>query len=106
MATAVAAIVVARQRRIVEALRHADATAPERACRPESIGLDPDAHQLARLRTRAIVHATPDGALWVDLARWQERRDGRRRVVLGVLVGVLAALAIAQLLGAFASRAP
>jgi hypothetical protein len=92
---AAAAVVLLRERQVVEAFERAGATSADRARDPADIGVEQSGVGWRRLRSRAVVReTTPDsGKFYVDLEVWQAVRRTRRRM-LAVLVLVLVALVL------------
>ena len=92
-----AAVILMKERRIVEAFERAGATAPDRAVPPEAIGVDASGLGWRRLRDRAVIReATPGGgACYLDLDVWRALRRTRQRLVLVVLIVALAAAYLA-----------
>jgi uncharacterized protein YcgI (DUF1989 family) len=97
MATA-AAVVLMKERRLVEAFVAAGATSPQRARAVEALGVDPDGLALRRLRDRAVIREVPPGRFYLDLESWQALRRKRRRTLLLLLV-VLVIVLIVGVLG-------
>lgn len=71
------------------------ATSPEHAIAVVSLRW-PRARALARLRDLGIVHG-PEGALWLDLDAWQDRRGTRRKRALALLALGAVSAGIARL---------
>lgn len=94
MAAAVAAVIAARERQLVEMFEQHRATSPASARTLDEMGLDPDGLGFRHLSRRAIVRQTNDGRYYVDLEAWQARQALRRRVAL-VMVPIAVGVALA-----------
>jgi hypothetical protein len=90
---AAAAVILLRERQLVEAFERAGATSPDRARTPEEVGADPQARDWQRLRERAIVReaSAGDGRYYVDVEVWQALRRMRRRLIFVLLVVIAVA---------------
>jgi hypothetical protein len=100
MGAAAAAILIRREREVVNAVRLAGATAPERAASLDALGLR-DTLAIRRLRRHAVLREVTAGDFWLDEPSWEALRGTRRRVAVVLLV-IVALLAAA---GVFAARA-
>jgi hypothetical protein len=88
------AVILLRERQVVEAFERAGATSPERARRPEDLGVDPYGLWWRRLRERAVVReAEPrdEGRYYLDLEVWRAVRQMRRRLGFALLAVVVVA---------------
>jgi hypothetical protein len=93
------AVVLIKERHIVEAFELAGSTSAERAIVPGDIGVHEVGIGWRRLRSRAIVREThPDsGRFYLDVEVWQSVRAMRRRLVMVMIV----LLALAAAFGVF-----
>ena len=91
MATA-AAVIVAKERHIVEAFVRAGVTAPDRARTPDELGIDHFGIAWRRLRDRAVVREPEPGSgrFYVDVEVWQALRRTRHRIAFALIVVVIA----------------
>lgn len=99
---AAAAVILMKERRIVEAFERAGATSPASARTPDDLGVDPHGIGWRRLRDHAVVREAIPGAdrYYVDVDVWQALRRMRRRIVLALgLVILMAALVLASSAG-------
>jgi hypothetical protein len=90
---AAAAVILRKERDIVNMYRGAGATTPDRAKRPEEIGV----HQrlaFERLVRRAVLRDTGGGAYYLDEQSWQALRSIRHRVAFVMLAIVVALLIV------------
>ena len=89
-----AAVVLIKERRIVEAFERARATSPESGAYPTDLEVEPNGVGWRRLRSHAVVRETsPDsGKFYLDVEVWQALRRTRRR-----LIGVIIAVALVAL---------
>jgi hypothetical protein len=95
---AAVAIVVRKQREIVEVFEGARATSPDRARFPDELGID-TSHIFDGLVRRAVLRPIGDGRYYVDEPSWVAMRSTRRRVMVVLLVSA-ALLAVGLLLAA------
>ena len=93
-APAIAAVIIRREREVVDLFRAAGATSPAGAKSLDEVGVY-EAWPLSRLRRRAIVREASPGRYYLDEEVWTAMRGMRQRIVLtfvglAVLVGFLA----------------
>ena len=91
MATA-AAVIVAKERHIVDAFVRAGVTSPDRARTPDELGIDHLGLAWRRLRDRAVARESEPGSgrYYVDVEVWQALRRMRHRIVFVMLAIVIA----------------
>jgi hypothetical protein len=97
MGAAVAAVIMMRERQIVDAFRQAGATSAETARPLDSFGVDTDGVGMRRLRDRAVIREShsSEGLFYVDVEVWQAVRRQRRRLALVIIViGLAIALSV------------
>src|SRR5438309_10742764 len=87
---AVAAIILRKERRAVEAFARGGATSPAAAQSLEALGI-PDGLAVQRLRDHAVLREGAPGLYFVDLEVWHAVRRARRRILLVLAIVVLAA---------------
>ena len=92
MGAAAAAVILMRERHVVEAFERAGATSPDRAISAQDVAIDETGIGWRRLRERAIVREAAPGRFYLDVEVWQANRRMRRRLVFVMLVVLLAAL--------------
>jgi|KBSMisStaDraftv2_1062788.scaffolds.fasta_scaffold444520_2 hypothetical protein len=85
-ASAAAAVVLAKERHVVEAFQRAGATSPDRAVVPEDIGVDLAGIGGRRLLRHAVLRAASSGLYYLDEPTWVALRSTRRRLVFVMLV--------------------
>lgn len=92
--SAMAAILIKRERQLVDHFRRAGATTPGAARSPDELGV---ATRLAweRLVRRAVIREGAPGKYYLDEPSWEAQRALRRRVgvvmlVIGLMVVILA----------------
>jgi len=92
MGAAATAVVLVKERHIVEAFQHARATSAERAVVPTDIGVDLADVGGRRLLRHAVLREAPSGLYYLDEPTWIALRSTRRRLVFLILViiGILA----------------
>lgn len=104
---AAAAIILRRERDIVNTYRGAGATNPERAMRPEDLGV----HRrlvFDRLVRRAVLRESSDGRYYLDEPSWEAIAYVRRRlaiVIIMIVVGALITLVMSGAVNFGATRA-
>jgi hypothetical protein len=91
---AAAAVIIARERRVVEAFTAAAATSPERARPLDSLGMDSYGMALRRLQDHAVIREAEGGRFYLDLPSWQALRRMRRRLILVLLLAVILTFAV------------
>ena len=85
-ASAAAAIIIKREKDLVEHFRRAGATTPQTAQSPDALGVDDD-NMIWRLLVKgAVIRAGADGAYYLDEPSWEAMGLRRRR--LAVAIGV------------------
>jgi len=90
---AAVAVVLAKERRVVDAFLRARATSPERAVAPEDLGVDLGGVGGRRLLRHAALREAAPGRYYLDEPTWHVVRSTRRRVAFALLVVIgLAAL--------------
>lgn len=103
MAAAAAAVIVRKEKEIVNIFRGAGALSAERARDPEQLGV----HQhlaFHRLVQRAVLRDAGDGRFYLDEMSWNALRNTRRRIAILALAVVAAAFVVLLLSGALVSR--
>jgi len=94
---AAAAVLLSRERHIVEAMARLGATSPGRALTLDQLSdLGVDDHGLAwhALKNRVIVREASPGEWYLDAEVWQANERRRHRVLFLVMVVVLLAAAV------------
>lgn len=92
MGAAVAAVIVAKEREIVEAFRDVGATSPDRALTLDQVGVD-ERIGFRRLRLHEVIREAGPDRYYLDEGVWAAVRDTRRRLALVLLaIGVLLAV--------------
>lgn len=86
---AAVAIIVRKQREIVEVFEGARATSPELARYPDELGID-TTHIFDGLVRRAVLRPVGDGRYYVDEPSWVAMHTMRRRRVAGLMIVALA----------------
>ena len=85
MGAGVAAVIVAKERRIVDAFRSAGATSPDRAIMVQDAGVG-DGIALRRLRSHAVIREANSGLFYLDEEVWEALRRARHRMLFAVLI--------------------
>jgi hypothetical protein len=93
-ASVAAAVVIRKQRELIERFRHFDATRPERARSIDELGVDTRMVWAGLLRD-GVIRESATGLFFLDEAAWaQHQRDRRRRLVIVLTVVAAATVAI------------
>jgi hypothetical protein len=92
MATA-AAVIVAKERHLVDAFVRAGATSVASARTLDELGIEDRGLAIRRLRSHAVVREAGEGRYYADVEVWNAVRRTRRRIVL-TLLGILALIGI------------
>ena len=102
---AAAAVILMKERQVVEAFERAGATSPDRATDPANIGVEQGGIGWRRLRDHAVVReASPgSGRYYVDIEVWQGLHRIRRRLI-GIVLAVVIVLVVMTFLGIIAGR--
>lgn len=96
---AAVAIIVRKQRDIVEVFEGARATSPETARVPDELGVDQSVVFRGLIR-RAVLRDAGDGRYYVDLPTWRATSNRRLRVALiAVALVLLAGIVVAMSAG-------
>jgi hypothetical protein len=104
---AAVAVILMKERQIVEAFERAGATTAHTGRSPTELAVDPDGIGWRRLRERAVVReASPGtGLYYLDVEVWQATRRTRRRVLAVVFIVMLALLVVLVTGGHFGAAA-
>jgi hypothetical protein len=86
-APAVAAVILRKERELVDLFRDAGATTPATAKSLGDVGVI-QAWPLSRLRRRAIIRETAPGKYYLDEEVWQAMRGLRQRIIFTLLAVV------------------
>jgi len=92
---AAVAVVLMRERRVVEAFERAGATSPDRAMSASDVAADESGIGWRRLRERAIIREAAPGRYYLDVEVWQANRRMRHKLAVVMAVLLLAALLFA-----------
>ena len=91
------AVILIKERHVVEAFERAGAVAVHRAVRPADINVEDGGVIWRRLRERAIIREASPGLYYLDVEGWQAQRRTRRRlafVMFIIIIGVLIVTAV------------
>jgi hypothetical protein len=90
---AAAAVILLKERQLVEAFERAGVLSPALARTPDEIGVDPHGVGWRRLQDHAVVReaGAGSGRYYLDIEVWQALRRMRLRIVLILAVVLLAA---------------
>jgi len=86
MGAAAAAIIIKREKDLVEHFRNAGATSPQRAQSPGALGVEDDNLIWRILVERAVIREGAAGAYYLDEPSWEAL--GRRRRRMAIIIGV------------------
>src|SRR5690242_3992328 len=103
MAAAAAAVILRKEREIVNTFRGVGATSSERARDPSELGVDKHL-PFERLIRRAVLRDAGGGRYYLDELSWNALRSLRRRLILIMLAIIVALLVVLSASGVFQSR--
>jgi len=98
MGAAVAAILLAQERRLVDAFARAGATSPTTARLLHTMGIS-DERAVRRLHRHAVLRETAPGVYYLDVEVWEAVRRTRRRMVLILGIVILTAAIVLAVFG-------
>ena len=88
------AIMVAKEREVVEAFRRAGATSAATARPLDTLGVDSEGVAMRRLRDRVVIREADAGRFYVDVEVWEALRRHRQRATIVILIVVLIAIVL------------
>jgi hypothetical protein len=96
------AVILIKERHIIDAFQRAGATSPERAVLPSDINVHDGRVAWRRLRSHAVLRESHEGSglFWLEVETWKAVHRTRRRAAFALL---LAIVAFAVLSGVFVS---
>ena len=96
------AIILIKERHIVDAFQRAGATSPDRAVIPSDLNVHDGRVSWRRLRSRAVLRESAEGSglFWLDVEPWKAVHRSRRRAAFALLIAIIA---FAVLSGVFVS---
>ena len=97
MTAAAAAVLLRRERELVDAFRAAGATSPAKAISLSDLNLEASI-AFRRLQQRAVLRETETGLFYLDELSWQALRGIRHRLI-AVILAAFFLLALLTLLG-------
>ena len=86
------AVILIRERHIVDAFQRAGATSPDRAVLPSDINVHDGRVAWRRLRSHAVLRESHEGSglFWLDVEKWKAVHRTRRRAGFALLVAIIA----------------
>ena len=103
MGTAAAAIIIKREKDLVEHFRRAGATSPQTAQSPDALGVEENNFIWRVLVESAVIRAGASGEYYLDEPSWEAMGRRRRRVAVIMLVAAVA-LAVSVYLAGMSRR--
>ena len=94
MGAAVVAIILRKEKDMVEAFRSAGAVSPPRARSPGELGVEDGGSIFRRLREREVLREAAPGAYYLDEPVWAAVRRMRGRMALAMVLLTLVFIAI------------
>ena len=91
---AAVAVILMKERHIVDAFMGARATSAERAVHPSDLGVDLGRVAARRLVDRAVLREASPDTYYLDILSWEAVRRQRRRVISVILLVVAIAALI------------
>ncbi len=98
MGASAAAVIIAKERRLIEHFRTRGATSPETALTLEQLGVAEHC-TFRRLLRRDVLREPQPGRYFADIDRWEALRRTRRTAALLVLLVLLIVFVVIALLG-------
>ena len=97
------AVILIKERHIVDVFQRAGATSPDRAVIPSDLNVHDGRVAWRRLRSHSVVRESGEGSglYWLDVETWSALHRRRRRIAFALL---LAIVAFALLSGVFVSN--
>jgi hypothetical protein len=92
MGAAAAAVIIKRERDLVDHFRRVGATSPDTAKTPDEIGVDGPMTWF-RLVDDAVIRSAGDGRFYLDALTWEALERRRKRVMM--IAFIIAVLAVA-----------
>jgi hypothetical protein len=83
------AVLLIKERHIVDAFERAGATTPELAKEPFDLGVDDGGVAWRRLQDRAILRDAGAGRFYVDIGTWRATRRMRQRMLLTIAAAII-----------------
>jgi len=83
---AAAAVIMMKERQVVDAFVRADATRAERAVDPANLSVDMLGVGARRLVEHAVLRDAGEGRFYLDLLTWEALRRQRRRILFVILL--------------------
>jgi hypothetical protein len=85
---AAVAVILMKERQVVDAFARAGATSAERAVNPSDLAVDMTGIGARRLLENAALRDAGDGRFFVDLLTWEALRRQRRRILFVLLLAI------------------
>src|SRR5690349_13475046 len=89
---AAVAVILMKERQVVDAFARAGASSAERAADPADLSVDMAGVGARRLVEHAVLREAGDGRFYVDLLTWEALRRQRRRILFAILLAVVLGL--------------
>jgi len=99
MGAAAAAIIIKREKDLVEHFRRARATTPQTAQPADVLGVEEDNFIWRSLVRSAVIRAGASGAYYLDEPSWEAMGRRRRRLAVIILVALVAVALALYLVG-------
>jgi hypothetical protein len=103
---AAVAVILVKERQLVDAFVAAGATEASRAVPPGDVGMDPTRVAARRLLSRGIIRETGRGTYYLDLQGWFAMHRRRQRLAVALLLVIALAFAVLVLVPQLATRSP
>ena len=86
------AVILIKERHIVDAFQRAGATSPDHAVLPSDINVHDGRVAWRRLRSRAVVRESAEGSglFWLDSETWQAVHRTRQRLGFALMLAIIA----------------
>lgn len=85
------AVILIKERHIVDAFQRAGATSPDRAVLPADLNVHDGRVAWRRLRSHAVLRESAEGSglFWLDVETWKAVHRTRRRVAFALLIAII-----------------
>ena len=86
------AVILIKERHIVDAFQRAGATSPDRAVLPSDLNVHDGRVPWRRLRSHAVLRESKEGSglYWLDVDTWKAVHRSRRRAGIALLLAIIA----------------
>jgi hypothetical protein len=105
MGAAAAAIIIKRERELIEHFRRAGATSPQTALTPSALGVE-QRFAWERLVDGAVIRNATNDTFYLDEPSWEALGRRRRTLAVAITIGMIAVAVVAALSAFLVSSRP